>query len=280
MVKLITFKWSRPGYRSQFTAERVNTFYAMARRHSTVPFEAICITDDPAGLDPSISSYPLWANPCPEYGNDNDPNCFPRLPMFGAELSAIFGPRWIWSDLDCFICGNIDRILLDKADFRIWRPDGGRSKCNGSLVAHRAGTRKYIWERFDPAKIGSVAEFRAKTEHLGSDQAWIATQLTEKDEFFEQKDGVYAFRSLRNPHREKALGKLRRVELRASLPLAVRVRDTARRDRLSARTVAREGERLETALPKNAAIVYFPGQWHPWDDSVRRVYPWIEEHYK
>lgn len=279
-MKLVTFKWTREGYRSKFTAQHVNTFYRMARRHSTVPFEPVCVTDDPAGLDSAITPYKLWPNPVPNYGGGNDPNCFPRLPMFGEELSAVFGPEWAWSDLDCFISANIDHILTVRNDFTIWRPDGGRSKCNGSLVTHRAGTRKHIWDRFDPSKIGSVAEFRAKTEHLGSDQAWIATQLTENDAFFEQKDGVYAFRSLRNPHREKAMGKLRRIPLRATLPQAVRVRDTARRDRISARMLDREGERMETKLPQNAAIVYFPGQWHPWDDSVRRIYPWIEEHYR
>ncbi len=280
LVKLLTFKWAKPGYRSQFTSERVNTFYRMARRRSTVPFEAICITDDSTGIESSIETYPLWDNPVPNYGGGNDPNCFPRLPLFGERLSRLFGPEWVWSDLDCFICGSIDHILTVKTDFKIWRPDGGRSKCNGSLVAHRAGTRTHIWEDFDAAKIGSVAEFRAKTAHLGSDQAWISTQLTEKDEFFEQKDGVYAFRSLRNPHREKHFGKLRRVKLRESLPPAVRVRDTARRARLSERIAARDNERIATALPANAAIVYFPGQWHPWDADVQKVYPWIEEHYK
>lgn len=279
-AKLITFKWEKPGYRSQFTAERVNRFYQMARAHSTVKFEAICITDDPVGIHASISTYALWPNPVPDYGGGNDPNCFPRLPMFGAELSKVFGPKWVWSDLDCFICGNIDHILADPAEFKIWRPDGGRSKCNGSLVSHVAGTRTRIWEEFDPAKIGSVGEFRAKTAHLGSDQAWISTYLTEKDEFFEKKDGVYAFRDLRNHHREKHFGKLRRVQLRETLPVAVRERDTARRAKLGARVAAREGERLETALPANAAIVYFPGQWHPWDQDIRNVYPWIEEHYR
>lgn len=280
VTKLLTFKWSTPGYRSQFTAERVNTFYAMARKHSTVDFHPVCITDDPEGIDVSVDVYKLWPNPVPNYGGGNEPNCFVRLPLLGATLSGIFGPKWVWSDLDCFICGNIDRILTDPAEFKIWRPDGGRSKCNGSLVSHVAGTRMHIWDSFDPAKIGSVAEFRAKTAHLGSDQAWISTQLTDKDEFFEQKDGVYAFRDLRNHHREKHFGKLRRIQLRETLPQAVRVRDTARRAKLAERAAVRDNERLETALPANAAIVYFPGQWHPWDADVRCIYPWIEEHYK
>ena len=234
----------------------------------------MCITDDPVGLDSAITALPIWPEPVPDYGGGNEPNCFRRLKLFEADFP------WIWTDLDGFACGNVDHILSDPSEFRIWRPDGGRSMCNGSLVMHKPGARVHIWTKFDPASVGSVAEFRAKTQHLGSDQAWIASQLTENDQFFDQSHGVYAFRSLRNPHRERALAKPRRVPLRGTLSPRIIERDTARRSRIATRVLQREQERLQTALPANAALVYFPGQVHPWDSEIQKVYPWIEEHYR
>jgi hypothetical protein len=274
VVKVVAFKWQRPGYRSTFDAAKVNTHFRTWWRHSTVPFEAVCITDDPAGLDSAITAVPIWDCPVPNYGGGNEPNCFRRLKLFDADFP------WIWTDLDGFVCGNVDHILSDPAEFRIWRPDGGRSKCNGSLVSHKPGARRHFWTSFDPSQIGSVAEFREKTQHLGSDQAWIASHLTENDQFFGQSDGVYAFRSLRNQRRERELAKSRRVPLRPTLPSRVITRDSARRSRISARMLERRDERIQTALPANAALVYFPGQFHPWDREIQKVYPWIEEHYR
>ena len=281
-MNLLSFKWKRDGYRSQFDSSHVNTCFRMWCRHSTVPFNFICVTDDPAGLDSAIQPVELWPEPVPGYGGGNAPNCFRRLRMFSKELSELFGPHWIWTDLDCLVTGNVDHILLDDSDLKIWRPDGGRSKCNGSLVSHNAGTRQYLWDTFNPESIGSVETFRAQTRHLGSDQAWIAQQLTPADRFFESLDGVYAFRALRNSFRERQLGKLQKLVTRKrnGLMPAARERDAARRERRHTRLDAREQERMETKLPSNCALVYFPGQWHPWDREIQRTYPWVEEHYR
>ncbi len=48
-INVVVFKWSTPGYRSQFTAEYVNIFAAMLARNTTVPYKLWCATDDPDG---------------------------------------------------------------------------------------------------------------------------------------------------------------------------------------------------------------------------------------
>jgi hypothetical protein len=41
----------------------------------------------------------------------------------------------------------------------------------------------------------------------------------------------------------------------------------------------RRDERLETPLPPHTRLVYFPGQQHPWDASVQKLYPWVKQHW-
>lgn len=193
MIKVITWKWQRSGYRDTYTSEHVNTFYRMMRRHSTVPFEALCITDDPVGIDSSINTMKLWDNPAPAYGGLHRPNCFVRLKAFSSEMVPLLG-RFIWFDLDCTLVGNVDHLLNDTADFKIWRPDHEKMPCNGSLVLHQAGTRPYTWAFFDKALIHPQHGFKYTTGFVGSDQAWIAYNLKPYDQFFEQKEGVYSYR--------------------------------------------------------------------------------------
>lgn len=284
-VNVCIFKWETPGYRSQFTPDHVNIFASMLARNTTVPYRLFCITDDATGLDSSIQPVELWPCPVPAYGteNGNTPNCFRRLFMFSQDITEALGPRWIWSDLDCVIVGNIDHVLMDHNDFRIWRPDGGSSKCNGSLISHRAGTREALWTDFENGKVvTTVDEFRAQTGHLGSDQAWIGSRLREDDTFWEEKDGVFAFRALRNHTMERMVAKQEkeRQDRRKMRTAARYTRDVAgRRERRETRLARRTEERMQAPLSPAARLVYFPGQQHPWDERVQELYPWVKQHW-
>lgn len=191
-IKVIVWKWANPSYRDQYPAERVNIFYRMLMRNATVPWEPLCITDDPTGID--VPTMPLWANPSPVYGGLHKPNCFYRLKAFSAEFANVCS-RFIWFDLDCIILKNIDYLLKDETDFKIWKPDGGRMPCNGSLVLHRTGTRSHIWEKFDPSVVHPVTGFKHITGFQGSDQAWIAANLGRDDRTLGQRDGIFSYRS-------------------------------------------------------------------------------------
>lgn len=191
-ITVITWKWASPGYRDQYPAERVNTFYRMFGRNVTAPWEPLCITDDSAGIE--VPTIPLWENPSPVYGGLHKPNCFYRLKAFSAEFANVCS-RFIWFDLDCVILKNIDYLLKDESDFRIWKPDGGRMPCNGSLVLHRAGTRPHLWDAFDPSVVHPATGYKHLNGFQGSDQAWIAANLCRDDQLFRQRDGIYSYRS-------------------------------------------------------------------------------------
>ena len=193
-ITIVFFKWSRPGYRSVFTGEHVNIARDMIRRNTTIPVEFVCVTDDPRGIDHEIRIVKLWDNPAPGYGRENRPNCFYRIKAFSREMSEIIGKRFLWVDLDAVIRGNIDHILNDPADFKIWRVDDAEMPCNGSLVLHRAGTRQEFWNNFDPSKVDPVHGLKKINGFMGSDQSWIASQMGPEDKVFGRKDGVYSFR--------------------------------------------------------------------------------------
>jgi hypothetical protein len=165
----------------------------MLRRHTTLPFIALCITDDPKGIDPDIETMKLWENPAPHYGGIHKPNCFVRLKAFSSEMKPTLG-KFIWFDLDCIIVKNVDHLLRDEAEFKIWRPDHERMPCNGSLVLHECGTRPYTWTFFNAEMVHPVHGYKFSTGFVGSDQAWIAHNLKPQDQFFEQKDGIYSYR--------------------------------------------------------------------------------------
>jgi len=195
VIDIVTFKWKpKNDFRNVYTAEHVNRLAEMIKRNVTVPYRFVCVTDDPAGIREDVHVIPLWDNPAPHYGTIKRPNCFARLKMFSESAKELFSDRIVWMDLDALILGNIDHILRDKADFKIWYVDGEVSLCNGSLVTHKLGTRTHLWEKFDGSKVHPEEGFQNTTGHIGSDQAWISQNLTPKDLKFGKVDGVYSYR--------------------------------------------------------------------------------------
>lgn len=195
MINVVTFKWDKPGYRSTFNEGHVNILFNMLKRNSTVPFKMFCVTDNAKDINPDITVIPIWPNPAPHYGGATRPNCFVRLKMFSEEVQQMLGgDKSIWIDLDTVITGNIDSILTDPADFKIWKVDGEVSACNGSLCMIKHGVRTDIWDTFRPSDVDKHSAYRGKLGLIGSDQAWIMQKLNDKTEFFGQKDGVYSFR--------------------------------------------------------------------------------------
>lgn len=240
-ISIVVFKWNKKKYRTKFTSEHVNRFFKMIDKHVSIPHRKICITDDAQGIDKHIHVVPLWENPCERYAKDHDqkPNCFYRLKMFSSQMKNLIGERFVWMDLDAIIMDNIDDLLLDQADLKMWRVDGEYMPCNGSMVLHRLGTREEIWTRFNPDAVHPVTGLR-KAGMIGSDQAWIGTMLTdiEKENTFGQKDGIYSYRC----HIKKILDR---------------------------------GD----PMPKNCRIVFFHGKENPWDSKLFHSHQWIQDAY-
>lgn len=194
MLSVVTFKWKpRPGYRSTFTAAHVNILRRMVARHYATPHRFVCVTDDATGLDPAVAVVPLWSDfatvPSPHGGHN--PSCYRRLKVFSADIAAVLGERFVCLDLDTVIVGDCAPLFDRPEDFVIWGETDPRSFYNGSLFLLRAGTRRQVYDRFDPKTSPRLA---FKAGKFGSDQGWISYCLGKGEAMFGRQDGVYSFR--------------------------------------------------------------------------------------
>lgn len=196
-LTVLTYKWApRPGYRSKFTGEHVNTLARMVKRNYPHPHRFVCYTDDPSGIDPAlVDARELWndyaavLNPsAPERG----PSCYRRLKMFARDAGEWLGPRICAMDLDVVITGDLTRIFHRSEDFVIWGDTSPPTLYNGSLVLFTAGCRPQLWEDFDPIESPALSR---KMRYFGSDQAWISAKLGPLEAKFGRGDGVYSFRN-------------------------------------------------------------------------------------
>jgi len=134
----------------KYSADYVNKLYNMCKRHCTLDFTFVCLTDDPLDIDPNVKIVTLpeglqgwWCKP---YMFSND------LPLKGTVL---------YMDLDVVLSSNIDKLMIYQPnhwctirDFtRAMRPKW--PKYNSSIVRFKTGQLDFVWKEFikDPKTI-------------------------------------------------------------------------------------------------------------------------------
>lgn len=195
MLSVVTWKWRpREDYRSTYGPETVNILRRMVLRHYPHPHRFICVTDDPAGIDPRVEIVPIWDQwaevPHPQ-GAKKNPSCYRRLKAFDPAMSAVFGRRFVSLDLDCVIVDDVTPVWERKDDFVCWGGTHITTTYNGSMVLMNAGARPQVWRDFDPQSSPRIAR---NAGHYGSDQGWMSYCLGPKEPRWNQSDGVYSYR--------------------------------------------------------------------------------------
>lgn len=181
---IVCFKWKAPkAYRSAFSARHVNILQSMFARHLHMPHDFICVTDDPADLDPAIRVIPLWndyANVPSPHGS-REPSCYRRLRLFARDAGEILGvDRFAWCDLDVVLTADVTPIFSRPEPIVLLpNPKVPRVPFNGSLVLMDAGARPEVWESFDPFKS---PKRNVLNNCYGSDQGQISYCLKDKGE--------------------------------------------------------------------------------------------------
>ena len=193
-VSVVCWKWEpRPGYRSTFGPETVNVLRSMVRRHYG-DCRFICVTDDTAGLDPGVEVVPDWKDfadiPSPHGGKN--PSCYRRLRAFSPDIASVFGTRFVSLDLDTVVVGDLHPLWDRPEDFVIWGDTNKSTFYNGSMMLMTAGSRRQVWEQFDPRKSPQQSKADGK---WGSDQGWISYCLGPGEAKWSRADGVYSFRN-------------------------------------------------------------------------------------
>lgn len=242
MIAIVTWLWR--GERD-YRAEHANVLGAMLRRHMTVPFRLICITDEPGDFDAGVEALPtppaaaaLAALKTPEGGRF--PSSYRRLWLFSAEARTL-APRVLLTDIDVVVTGDLAPLVDRDDDFVGWRPGqswgNDKHRLAGGTWLLRTGSKTAVWDDF--AGPPSIAEAR-RAGYRGSDQAWISYKLNGTVPVWPAGSGIYS------------------------------IRDMTRDDR-----------RVRTdAPPADARVVHFNGRGKPWDGPTADQHPWVREHYR
>ena len=158
MNHVVCVKWG-----GKYPAKYVNVLKNMVSRHTSVPYQFHCLTEDPNGLDPDINVIKL----------PNDPwikSWWSKLWMFSPEFPL--KGNVLFFDLDVVIFNNIDELFTHgKNKLQIIR-DFNRCRIkdwklsNSSVMRWEPGTLNYLYEEF---KNNSA---RVMQQNHG-DQDWI-----------------------------------------------------------------------------------------------------------
>lgn len=232
MLKIVSWFWRKNGSARKHKPEHVTILRNMVARHLHLEHEFVCITNCPEEIDPSIKTIPLWDDLL------HDGYCLVRLKAFSEEMEDIIGPRFAWFDLDVVIVDDITPMFVTYAPFKISGVELREQPYNGSIVLMNAGARSQVWHEFDAERLKRV---KAEKNYGGTDQAWIAVCLGEREDVWIQRDGVYNYREHIDPPR----------------PLG-----------------------NDGRLPLNARVVVMNGKFSPADPACQEKSPWILEHWR
>lgn len=192
MLTIVTWKWSRPGYRSTFIGAHVNALARMVDRWYAPPHRVLCVTNDPTSVDPAITIVPDvndFANVPSPHGS-HWPACYRRLRMFRPDIAATFGERFVSIDLDVVLVGDVVPLWDRPEGCVLYRDPLFPNQANGSMVLLSAGARPEVWTEFDPNRSPQIARGAG---FMGSDQAWLSLRLPSEPRW-DARDGVYSFR--------------------------------------------------------------------------------------
>lgn len=142
-----------------YDAGYVNRLRAMLERHLHLPHELVCVTDDPAGIDPRVRIVPMPLE------HADTPRCRRRLWHFARERAADLGARLLCIDLDVILLDDITP-LVDRAEPVVcWRV-GYADVYTGALILFDAGALDGLWRAFraDPVRFPAATGERNASE--------------------------------------------------------------------------------------------------------------------
>ncbi len=176
MLTVVTTAWA--GARPIYQPWHIVNVDRMLRRHLTIPFRHVCVTDNVAGVRAEgIEAVSLWPVSCavPEQTKRHYLNNWLRLGLFdpdvtGEYLSIDDGDVVVSLDADIVIRRNIDHLFRDLPAFKILSFKN-RQHLQGGIFAVRPG---YVspnpWEVLHNDRARVVAARRWG----GSDQALLS----------------------------------------------------------------------------------------------------------
>jgi hypothetical protein len=164
---IITLKWG-----NRYGAEYVNRLSAAVRRHTIAPVQIVCFTDDPSGIEETVTVFPI-----PEI--DLPPNAmvtgWRKLCLFRPDL-PIDG-YGLFLDLDQVITGPLDDFFSfgEPDDIpiihnwvpkhkKLFRPDPMIG--NSSVFRFQLNRCAFVWDQFHQEKQWALDNFQPPQSYL------------------------------------------------------------------------------------------------------------------
>ncbi len=176
MLTIVTFCWHDPNGRHNhlytYTTDYVNRLRSMLGRHLHLPYELVCVTDTPDGLDDGIR---VIATPAEVR---DWPGHLRRLVIFREDAAELFGERILLMDLDVVILRDITPLVDRPEDFVTWEPrlyyalKGQYSRYNTGFLLMDAGARPQVWTEFTVER--AQHELGSRHEGVVDEQSWIS----------------------------------------------------------------------------------------------------------
>ena len=166
-LNIITLKWG-----ARYGADYVNKLRRAVARHLTQPHRFVCFTDDPAGLDAGIDTFPIPAIDLPA---DAAVTGWRKLCLFRPDLPV--EGLGLFLDLDIVVTGSLNDFFTfgevgDVPIIHNWVP---RHKTlfradpligNSSVFRFHLNHCAFVWEQFHREKDWALANFRPPQSYL------------------------------------------------------------------------------------------------------------------
>lgn len=165
-VNVICMKWG-----TKYGPDYVNKLHSMVGRNLSRPFRFVCLTDDPAGLDPRIEALPLPLIGIPEFDEQRGwtrLHGWLKVTAFAAPLHDLTGPV-LFLDVDIVITGPLDPFFDPPGRFVVikeWDKRDGTG--NTSVFRFTAGAHGDLIEHLRGALDSAQKDFRNEQEFVTS----------------------------------------------------------------------------------------------------------------
>ena len=167
--------------------------------------------------------------------------CFVRLMLRHPRIGSLLGRRILNLDLDCVVVDSLNQIVDRREPSVFWR--------NPNWPAPGRAFYQTSIQLLDAGSHSELwTDFDPKVtpswvnrRYGGREQAWASERLSHDLPHWTDADGIYGAGRLFNGSPDNG---------------------------------------VQTELPKNARIVFFPGNREPSQLEVQQMHPWIGAHYK
>jgi hypothetical protein len=236
------FLWHDPQAKNAaiytYTVDHVRVLRRMVARHLAQPHRFVCVTDLP-GI-PATMDEPAVATVPIDWCHHVPGARFVKLQLFRPDGGGIAlpGARILYLDLDTVITGALDPLVDDDAPLRLWRNPN-----------FKPGNRRAFYNTSILfLEAGVRPDIWAKFDKTSS-PAMLAQKVGGTDQAWvsHRVDDTC-------PHWTNADGIYGAGRLLDIVP------------------------GVQTTLPANARIVFFPGRREPSMPAIQELHPWIQDH--